>query len=123
MSIAHLYWTLELDPKPLDKLIVLRKNIIFSMKKGPIEGSICFKLVLELLVPRLLFKMALVLLTIFLNNVSIFTYTPFYFNDMTCSNNFDINEFQSKNNNDMIQCVAYDKLSLFAPRQRKKKKF
>jgi hypothetical protein len=66
------------------------------MKKGPIQGSICFKLVLKLLVPRPLFKVALILLTIFLNNVNIFTYTPFYFNDIKCSNNFDINKFQSK---------------------------
>jgi hypothetical protein len=31
---------------------------------------------------------------------------------MTCSNNLDINEFQ----HDMMQCVTYNELSLFAPR-------
>ncbi len=36
-----------------------KKNVFFNVKKGPIQGSICFKLVLELLVLLTLSKMAL----------------------------------------------------------------
>jgi hypothetical protein len=50
MSIIHfLYSTFQLDPKPLDTL---------NVKKGPIQGSICFKLVPRFLVLGPLFKMA-----------------------------------------------------------------
>ncbi len=42
--------TLELDPKPLDTLIVFQGKVIRNVKKGPIQGSICFKLVLALLI-------------------------------------------------------------------------
>jgi DNA-directed RNA polymerase subunit RPC12/RpoP len=35
---------------------------------------------------------------------------------MTCWNNFDINEFQQKGKNDMMQCVTCNKSFLFAPR-------
>jgi hypothetical protein len=37
----------------------LRKNVFFNVKKGPIQGNICFKLVHELLVPAPLSKLAL----------------------------------------------------------------
>jgi len=42
--------------------------------------------------------------------------THSYVNDMTCWNNLDINEFQPKGNNDMMQFVTCNKSSLFAPR-------
>jgi hypothetical protein len=53
MPITHfLYWTLKLNPKPLDTPIVPFKKVFFlNVKKGPIQGSICFKLVPGLLVP------------------------------------------------------------------------
>jgi hypothetical protein len=41
-----------------------------------------------------------------------------YVNDITCWNNLDINKFQLKNNNDMMQCVICNKFSLFTPRLR-----
>jgi hypothetical protein len=53
-----LYWALQMNPKPLDSLYY-RKKCIFNVKKGPIQGSIWFKLVPRLLVPRPLFKVAL----------------------------------------------------------------
>jgi hypothetical protein len=42
MLITHfLYWTLELYPKPLDTLIVPKKQKFFlNGKKGLIQGSI-----------------------------------------------------------------------------------
>jgi hypothetical protein len=39
-------------------------------------------------------------------------------NDITCWNNLDINEFQPKSNNDMMQCVIRNKSSLFTLRLR-----
>ncbi len=35
---------------------------------------------------------------------------------MTCRNNLDINEFQPKGDDSMMQCVTCIKLLLFAPR-------
>jgi hypothetical protein len=52
-----------------------------------------------------------------------------YVNDMTSWNNHDINEFQPKCNNDMMQCCICNRFSLFATRlkalkkQKKKKVF
>ncbi len=59
MSVTHfLYWTLKLDPKPLNALIVhFLKNK--SIWKCPIQDSICFKLVLGLLVLGPLSEVAL----------------------------------------------------------------
>jgi hypothetical protein len=38
------------DPKPQNTLILpLRKNVFLNVKKGSIQGSICFKLVIGLL--------------------------------------------------------------------------
>ncbi len=37
----------------------LKKNVFLNVKNGPIQGSICFKLVPELLVPGFLSKVAL----------------------------------------------------------------
>jgi hypothetical protein len=36
----------------------------------------------------------------------------FNVNDMTCWNNFDMNEFQPNDNNDMMQCVTCNKSSI-----------
>ncbi len=61
ISITQFWlWTLKLDPKPLNTYCTLRKNVYFNVKKGPIEGSICFKLVPGLLFPGPLFKVVLV---------------------------------------------------------------
>jgi hypothetical protein len=45
MSITYLqYSTLKLDPKPLDTLsIPFFKSLLFSVKKGSMQGSICLK--------------------------------------------------------------------------------
>jgi hypothetical protein len=56
--ITHFwYWILELDPKPLNMLVVIL--FYFNVKKGPIQSSICFKLVPRLLVhdPKSLFML------------------------------------------------------------------
>jgi hypothetical protein len=51
MSITHfLYWTFKLDPKPLDTHCIVGKNVFFNVKKGPIQGSIWFKMVAGLLI-------------------------------------------------------------------------
>jgi hypothetical protein len=44
---SHIFyiWTLQLDPKPLDTHCSLGKNVFLKVKKLPIQGSICFKLV------------------------------------------------------------------------------
>jgi len=42
MSITYF---LILDPKPVDSLIVPFLKCFFNIKKGAIQGSICFKLV------------------------------------------------------------------------------
>jgi hypothetical protein len=55
-----LYWTLKLDPQTFRHThCTLRKKGFLNVKKGPIQGSICFKLVPGLLVPVPLSKMAL----------------------------------------------------------------
>jgi hypothetical protein len=40
----------------------------------------------------------------------------FIYNDITCWNNFNINEFRPIGNNDMMRHVTKNKSSVFAPR-------
>jgi hypothetical protein len=54
------------DPKPLNTFILpSRIFIFFNVKKGSIQGSICFKMVLGLLGLGPLFKMTLTCLGIY----------------------------------------------------------
>jgi hypothetical protein len=54
------------DPKALNTLILpLRKNVFLNVKKGSIQGSICFKLVLGLLGLGPLSKMTLTCLGLY----------------------------------------------------------
>jgi hypothetical protein len=39
-----------------------------------------------------------------------------YVNDMKCWNNLEKNEFQPKGNDDMMQCVTWNKSFVFTPR-------
>jgi hypothetical protein len=60
LSHVNCTWTLKLDPTPLDTLIIPQENLFFcDVKKGPIQGSICFKLVPGFWVPEPLSKVAL----------------------------------------------------------------
>jgi hypothetical protein len=59
---TFLYYTNELDLKPLDTLAVPWIYLFLNVRKCPIQGLICFKLVLRLLVPLPLSIVVLMLL-------------------------------------------------------------
>jgi hypothetical protein len=61
MSIPHfLILDFEIGPQIFKhNNCTLHKNVFLNVKKSPIQGSICFKLVPKLLVLQSLFKMTL----------------------------------------------------------------
>jgi hypothetical protein len=65
LTLSHVNQTfLILDPQIGPQAFrhtpcAIRKNVLFNVKKGPIQGSIWFKLVPRLLVPGPLSKVAL----------------------------------------------------------------
>jgi hypothetical protein len=64
LNVNHTFFILDLwnGPQAFRHIHnTLRKTCFLYVKKGRIQGSICFKLVPKLLVPRPLFKVALIL--------------------------------------------------------------
>jgi hypothetical protein len=59
--VNHTFFILDhwIGPKPFRHSLYLRKIGFFNLKKGPIQGSICFKLIPGLLVPVPLSKVIL----------------------------------------------------------------